>query len=249
MPVRPLAVEEQPVPTPSPATLGQPIPTNTEPAWPAANEAPFARTVEPSGPAWPAAAPTLRDGSLFADPPAAANTAFIPDRSPAPTAASSDNLYTVRPGDNYWVIAKAHYGSVRYFAALTEYNRQRVVDPQKMKPGVQVAIPEASVLESQFPHLFTGPVPSVAATRPTVNAEGPGQFFVSAGEPMYRVGQGDTLSSISQKHLGRASRWEQVFAINRDVLPAPDRLKPGLILRLPRDASQIAVTPEGSDGR
>ena len=204
----------------------EPAPLSTEPAF---NNPPPA---------------TPSDRLRFSSPSVAASTPLVPDREPAPTVSGSDNLYTIRPGDNYWGISKAHYGSVRYFAALTEYNRDRIGDPQKMRPGMQVAIPEATALELRYPQLFTGTVPSVATTQPTVITAGPGEFFVSGSEPMYRVGEGDTLSSIAQKHLGRASRWEQVYTINRDVLPSPDRLKPGTVLRLPRDASQIAVTPE-----
>ncbi|MCA9053097.1 MAG: LysM peptidoglycan-binding domain-containing protein [Planctomycetaceae bacterium] len=161
--------------------------------------------------------------------------------NPAPsTQIASDNLYTIRPGDNYWTISKSHYGSVRYFAALTEYNRDRIPDPQKMRPGLQVAIPDPSALESQYPQLFSGPSPS--APTPIRPVEKPGQFYVVGDQPMYRVGPGDTLSSIAQKHLGRASRWEQIYGMNRERLPTPDRLKPGTELRLPRDASQVSLT-------
>lgn len=231
-----------------PATLlQQEIATTPGPGW--SPEPATARATEPGRLPFPDAGPfPARDGSLFAEPTPAPAEA-TPFGSPAAAVSGADNLYTVRPGDNYWMMSKAHYGSVRYFAALTEYNRDRVPDPQRMKPGMQVAIPEATLLESRYPQLFSGTMPSVAVTQPTVITAGPGEFFVSGGEPMYRVGQGDTLSSIAQKHLGRASRWEQVYTINRDVLPAPDRLRPGTVLRLPRDASQIAVTPDAGPGR
>lgn len=167
------------------------------------------------------------------------------------TSFPSDNLYTVRAGDSYWSIAKAHYGSARYFAALTEFNRDRVPDPGRMQPGMQIAIPDPGLLESLFPQYFSGP--QVAAAAAPVDrgpaAEEPGRFLVQNGEPHYRVGPGDTLSSIAQKHLGRASRWEQIHTMNLDVLPEPNQLKPGLILRLPHDASQIGVTPEAVGSR
>jgi nucleoid-associated protein YgaU len=153
----------------------------------------------------------------------------------------------VRPGDSYWSIAKAHYGSVRYFAALAEFNRSRIPDPGKMKPGIQVAIPDPAVLEAQYPQLFRGTPAAAAPTGPQGDA--PGKFFVENGEPIYRVGPGDTLSSIAQKHLGRASRWEQIYGMNRELLPTPDRLRPGTLLRLPRDASQVALTPDAPPGR
>ncbi|MFV0445400.1 MAG: LysM peptidoglycan-binding domain-containing protein [Planctomycetaceae bacterium] len=255
-PASPEITLQQPIAT-TPVLSGEPAPSLT-------------RTAEPATPAWPEPQPTLaRERSLFDDPrePSATEptefaptAAAVPAPFATPTPAASEltasaptpltaqptggeTLYTIRPGDNYWTIARSQYGSVRYFAALTEYNRDRIPDPQKMRPGLQVALPEATLLESQYPQLFIGPAPSITATRPTVRTDGPGEFFVSAGEPHYRVGEGDTLSSIAQKHLGRASRWEQVYTMNRDVLPSADRLKPGTVIRLPRDASQISVTP------
>ncbi|MCH7688666.1 MAG: LysM peptidoglycan-binding domain-containing protein [Planctomycetes bacterium] len=57
------------------------------------------------------------------------------------------------------------------------------------------------------------------------------------GQVRYVVGSHDTLSGIAQRHLGRASRWQQIFELNRDRLTSADNLKIGTVLRLPVDAS------------
>ena len=54
---------------------------------------------------------------------------------------------------------------------------------------------------------------------------------------MYRVGEGDTLGTIAQDHLGRSSRWPRIVELNRESLKDPDDMKLGMILRLPEDAS------------
>jgi nucleoid-associated protein YgaU len=70
-------------------------------------------------------------------------------------------------------------------------------------------------------------------------AAGPAGYFLSPnGEPMYRVGPLDTLTSISKDLLGRSSRWDEIYNLNRDTLPNADSLKIGTLLRLPSDASQ-----------
>ena len=234
-PFEPAAAEphrlQQNIPmTPRPVAEGAP---SAFPVAPPSASGRFERAPAPTP--LPEAQPTPLERPQFAR----ATPAFDAGESSPRGGFTSDDLYTVRPGDNYWSISKAHYGTVRYFAALTEYNRDRIPDPKKMRPGLQVAIPDATVLESQYPQLFTGPSPAVLTpVRPPAQT---GEFFVRAGEPMYRVGAGDTLSSIAQKHLGRASRWEQIYGMNRNVLPKPDRLKPGLELRLPHDASQVSA--------
>lgn len=180
--------------------------------------------------------------------------AFTPSYEPAPAlssppAFSTEQFYTVRPGDNYWSISRNLYGTSRYFNALSEYNRERIPDPSRMQPGSQVAAPPRELLEQRYPDLC-GIATTAAPGAAPAAANERGQFFVGpGGQPQYRVGQGDTLTGIAQKHLGRGSRWTAIFELNRDVLPTADTLKPGTILKLPPDASQVALTPEASVGR
>lgn len=48
----------------------------------------------------------------------------------------------------------------------------------------------------------------------------------------YKVRTGDTLAAIAQRFLGSASRWQEIFNLNRNQLSNPDRLYPGMVLRL-----------------
>ncbi|WP_328470261.1 LysM peptidoglycan-binding domain-containing protein [Actinoplanes sp. NBC_00393] len=50
---------------------------------------------------------------------------------------------------------------------------------------------------------------------------------------LYVVKRGDTLSEIARAELGNANRWQEIFALNRDVISNPDRIIPGQILALP----------------
>lgn len=54
-----------------------------------------------------------------------------------------------------------------------------------------------------------------------------------AGERTYTVEKGDTLSHIAQAHYGKASKWQVIFAANRDQLEDPDKIHPGQVLRIP----------------
>jgi LysM repeat protein len=55
----------------------------------------------------------------------------------------------------------------------------------------------------------------------------------SDGQQSYTVQAGDTLSRISTKVYGESSRWTEIFEANRDLLPSPNALKPGQVLRIP----------------
>jgi len=55
-----------------------------------------------------------------------------------------------------------------------------------------------------------------------------------AGQPVvYRVREDDSLSKISVRFYGNSADWERIFAANRDVLDAPDKLAPGMQLIIP----------------
>jgi len=177
--------------------------------------------------------------------------------------------------DSFWMISRKQYGTARYYQALMRYNQDRVPDPQKLRPGSQILTPPASVLEQRFPDLIEKPASGSAASNGasdrTVRRPGfekpfavddadetatpsprgtasSGYFYGKSGQPLYRIGPDDTLTGIAQRHLGRASRWQEIYESNQDVLQSPDNLAPGTVIRLPADASRVSLAPD-SDRR
>lgn len=71
------------------------------------------------------------------------------------------------------------------------------------------------------PALATRPTP----TRPTTPAAETGRRHV--------VVKGDTLFSLAQKYYGNRSRWRDIYAANRDVLPSENSLRLGMELKIP----------------
>ncbi|MEZ6125172.1 MAG: LysM peptidoglycan-binding domain-containing protein [Planctomycetaceae bacterium] len=154
-----------------------------------------------------------------------------------PVAMSGDvDVVDVQPDDTYWTISKRVYGTARYFSGLALYNQHRIPDPKKLRTGMKVLIPAPDVLESQYPELYTDLARSQASL--------PRGFFLQPnGSPAYRIGERETLSEISQKHLGRASRWIEIQRANPVALRDPNRLKPGTVITLPDDATDVHMIP------
>jgi hypothetical protein len=50
---------------------------------------------------------------------------------------------------------------------------------------------------------------------------------------IYTVQSGDTLSKIAKGYFGKASRYMEIFNVNRDQLDNPDLIKVGQNLKLP----------------
>ncbi len=173
--------------------------------------------------------------------------------------------------DNFWKISKKQYGTPRYFQALTKYNQERVPDPNKMRTGTQILTPPAAVLEQKYPDLIEKTAPTATPTpksidqtsqrpsfekpmsvdendnsdpRSDATAGVSGYFYSRTGEPLYRIGPDDTLGGIAQKHLGRTSRWRELYELNQNVLKSPDNLTVGAVIRLPSDASRVGLAPD-----
>ncbi|MCH2589754.1 MAG: LysM peptidoglycan-binding domain-containing protein [Planctomycetales bacterium] len=145
-------------------------------------------------------------------------------------------VHAVESGDSYWTISQRHYGTAQYFQALAEYNRRRIPDPRLMRPGMKVVVPSRELLESRYASLLPRSVEAAGEPTQTVGFQ-----IDPNGNPVYSVGPKDTLTAIAQMHLGRRSRWIQIFRMNRDQLPSPHKLKPGTVLRMPADAARLQV--------
>ena len=57
-------------------------------------------------------------------------------------------------------------------------------------------------------------------------------------EQTYTVKSGDTLSKISQQFYGEASLYNNIFEANRDKLSDPNKIQPGMVLRIPVTGKQ-----------
>lgn len=215
----------------------------------------------------PARTPTMVDSPSdgFESPVEVASPAFEPaNRTPASSTllpgigvgvANADvrqpqaDDYQIQEGDSFWSVSRSIYGTGRYWKALQAFNADRVPDPNRMKLGTRLATPPTDVLERMHANLIPRAAIPEVAIQPSsgvtnLGGEQPGFFIGDQGVPMYRVGSEDTLSTIAERHLGRSSRWIQVFEMNRDTLKNGNDLKIGAVLRLPADASQVQLVSD-----
>ena len=161
-----------------------------------------------------------------------------------PTGNDTVRTYRIAENDTYWKISQKAYRTSRYYRALTSYNQSRISDPTKMPLGQEILLPPERELELKYPELFPGQQKDRTIVQ--TSAERSGFLTDNLGTPQYRVGENDTLSAIAQRHLGRASRWIQIYELNRKQIPDPNRLKIGTVLTLPTDASNVRVIGTGS---
>lgn len=140
----------------------------------------------------------------------------------APIASGRDQPYVVAPGDNLFEISRKVYGDGSYYRALFAYNSDRYPHAEDIRSGTVLDIPPAEYLKQRYPELIGGA------------SEGAlGRATVVSGSS-YTVREGDTLFDIARKQLGQASRWTELYELNRAALGENlENLRPGVTLRLP----------------
>ena len=68
------------------------------------------------------------------------------------------------------------------------------------------------------------------------NVDGVAEVEDDAGEANFHtVEKGDTLWAVSEKALGKGSRYMEIFEANKPMLSGPDKIYPGQVLRIPQD--------------
>ena len=53
----------------------------------------------------------------------------------------------------------------------------------------------------------------------------------------YKVQKGETLQKISMKLFGTTKKWKKLFDLNKDVLKSPDKIRPGMVIKVPKTGS------------
>lgn len=67
---------------------------------------------------------------------------------------------------------------------------------------------------------------------------------VTGDEVVHVVTEGETLGSIARQHYGSAAEWRRIFEANRNGLQDPDRIRPGMELRIPGTTREPARVTE-----
>jgi nucleoid-associated protein YgaU len=125
---------------------------------------------------------------------------------------------------------------------LAEHNRSKNPDTHQLRVGDEIDAPSASTLEASYPQLCPKPSHREAIEH---RASVAGTVPQPSGSNVYTVQAGDTLFDIARYELGKASRWVEIYQLNRERLGKDfDYLTPGLKLAMPADASSETVTQQ-----
>jgi len=169
---------------------------------------------------------------------------------PAPVAGPGEVLippqfddYIVQSGDTFQTIARRFYGDAGRWKAISRANP--LLTPEKLKPGVTVVrIPrdpdniQGKVVKIERPAQPSAPVlpapnPEKEIVPPKSDPASAGGVGAMGGWRTYTVRDNDTLWGIAKQMYGRPSLTDLIAQANSDVLPDPDKLSPGIVLKIP----------------
>ncbi|MEO1278395.1 MAG: LysM peptidoglycan-binding domain-containing protein [Planctomycetota bacterium] len=143
--------------------------------------------------------------------------------SPVSREASTERVvvqHHVQVNESLYKIAERYYGDGNKWQRIAEDNSDRVGRNGSVREGVMLRV---------FDPTRNRPV---ASSKPARRSQ-PTQPKPTGGPLTYTVQSGDTLGEISQKLLGTIRRQHELIALNREVLSDPDRLRAGMVLKLP----------------
>lgn len=116
-------------------------------------------------------------------------------------------------------------------AAILEPNRPGIEAPPIFQ---KTSVPVGSLLAPIDGIAPADDEPNMASSYEAADAPDAGQGGT------HRIIDGDTLTKLASRYLGRADRYLEIFEYNRDLLTSPDLLPIGSLLKIPpRDAKPV----------
>jgi len=167
-----------------------------------------------------------------------------PTSSPPIVPAAPGRTYTVLAGDTLSKIAAKHFGSksAQAVEAIVGANRALVADPDELKAGQVLVIPEISGGPTA-PQSSALPVPAKPEPKskqagrtaePIKEKEKEKDVSVkSASARWYQVRKNDRYYSIARDQLGDGARWREIHDLNKDKFPDPEMIREGVRIKLP----------------
>ena len=84
-----------------------------------------------------------------------------------------------------------------------------------------------------LPEASSAPSVSSPVTEVLQEIAPPTPFVAPTLPAQYTIGKDDTLQTIAKKFYNSYGKWPKIYEANKDKIPDPNRIKPGLVLTIP----------------
>lgn len=145
--------------------------------------------------------------------------------------------YVVEKGDTLYRIAARFYGSGsrEVVGAIHDANRATMPTPDHLVVGQKIMLPNLASAPPKAPAAASTATPKSAPPAAKTGRGKPEAKRDKAEPPFrwYQVRKDDRYVSIAREQLGDAGRWREVYELNKDKFPEPDRIREGVRIKLP----------------
>jgi nucleoid-associated protein YgaU len=134
---------------------------------------------------------------------------------------------------------KAKYQSVLNFIEQQQNTQLQNVNMEGEKLLIRAAAPSADIKNKIWDQIklvdpsFSDLIADISAPEAAAAAAAGGGDAASAGPRTYTVQAGDNLSKISKHFYGDPNQYMKIVNANKETLPDPDKIKPGMQLNIP----------------
>src|SRR5688572_21508180 len=139
--------------------------------------------------------------------------------------------YEVQKGDTLERIARALYGDGLLWKEIKAAN-PAIGDSLTIKAGDILKLPKAPAHASPAV-AARDPNAAVPAAPDATKLQAATTFKRTSTADQYQVKKGDTLMSIAAANYGTKAAWRLILDANADKIPDKDRIKTGVVLKLP----------------
>ena len=150
--------------------------------------------------------------------------------------------YTVRSGDSLSRVAELAYKSQKraVLEAIYQANKEVMPNIDTLKVGDVLTLPVIEGLPEPMgegiERVAGSGTPGAgdrAATAPIREDRSAREGQVEQGFRWYQVKKSDRYANIAREQLGDERRWREIFELNKDKFPDPDRIREGVRIKLP----------------
>ncbi|MFA5863655.1 MAG: LysM peptidoglycan-binding domain-containing protein [Phycisphaerae bacterium] len=152
-----------------------------------------------------------RPATITPNQPARIDINTIAEKSTPVSEPAPATVHVVKPGEKLFQIAEKYYGRGELWRTIAKANRN--INPDALRTGMKLTIPPS-------------PRVHVSESLPS-NSD-------KSKHKTYKVKSGETFYSIAGQQLGSASRWKEIYELNKSkVNNNPRNLRDGQTIYLP----------------
>ncbi|MFH0939030.1 MAG: LysM peptidoglycan-binding domain-containing protein [Planctomycetota bacterium] len=151
---------------------------------------------------------------------------------------SATTEYVVKSGDTLTRIANEMLPGKGNVKAILEANKESLSDPNRLRVGMMLKIPNALSAAPEAHLKSTEPLkPKIIAGSGALQTK---SEVPAADASEYVVQNGDTLERIARKLFNDGRKWRDLYEWNREQLSDPSRLRQGQTLKIKSVKTVIA---------